>query len=86
MVEYLRVFGHVGFFCLENAHEHQPCWREIVPDRPAVSPIMPKRVGVSADHGGVALKENLVQMLRGAGYEVLDFGDDETMTNRHSQQ
>jgi ribose 5-phosphate isomerase B len=38
---------------------------------------MPKRVGVAADHGGFALKEELVEMLRGADYEVLDFGDSE---------
>jgi len=48
-----------------------------MPDGPAVSPVMPKRVGVAADHGGFALKEQLVGMLRGAGHEVLDFGDDE---------
>jgi ribose 5-phosphate isomerase B len=48
-----------------------------MPDRSAVSPIMPKRIGVAADHGGFALKEYLVGMLRGAGYEVLDFGDGE---------
>jgi ribose 5-phosphate isomerase B len=38
---------------------------------------MPKRIGVAADHGGFPLKEQLVGMLRGAGYEVLDFGDGE---------
>jgi ribose 5-phosphate isomerase B len=48
-----------------------------MPDRSAVSPIMPKRIGVAADHGGFALKEYLVGMLRAAGYEVLDFGDGE---------
>jgi ribose 5-phosphate isomerase B len=48
-----------------------------MPDRSAVSPIIPKRIGVAADHGGFALKEYLVGMLRGAGYEVLDFGDGE---------
>ena len=48
-----------------------------MPDGPAVSPVMPKRIGVAADHGGFALKEPLVGMLRGAGYEVLDFGDGE---------
>jgi len=48
-----------------------------VPDRTAVSPIVMKRIGVAADHGGFALKEHLVGMLRGAGYEVLDFGDGE---------
>ncbi len=46
-------------------------------DRPAVSPVVPKRIGVAADHGGFALKEQLVGMLRGAGYDVLDFGDGE---------
>ena len=46
-------------------------------ERSAVSPIIPKRIGVAADHGGFALKEQLVEMLRGAGYEVLDFGDGE---------
>ena len=48
-----------------------------MPDRSAVTPIMPKRIGIAADHGGFALKEYLVGMLRGAGYEVLDFGDGE---------
>ena len=37
----------------------------------------PKRIGVAADHGGFALKEHLAGLLRGAGYEVLDFGDGE---------
>ena len=46
-----------------------------MPDRPAVSPRTPKRIGIAADHGGFALKEYLVGMLREAGYEVLDFGD-----------
>ncbi len=48
-----------------------------MPDCTAVAPIMPKRTGVAADHGGLALKEYLVAMLRGAGYEVLNFGDGE---------
>ena len=34
------------------------------------------RIGIAADHGGFTLKEHLIAMLRGAGYEVLDFGDD----------
>jgi ribose 5-phosphate isomerase B len=38
---------------------------------------MPKRIGVAADHGGFALKEQLLGMLREVGYEVLDFGDGE---------
>ena len=46
-------------------------------DRPAALPTVPKRIGVAADHGGFALKEYLVEMLRAAGYEVLDFGDGE---------
>jgi ribose 5-phosphate isomerase B len=48
-----------------------------MPERQAVSPIVPKRIGVAADHGGFALKEHLVEMLREAGYAVLDFGDGE---------
>jgi ribose 5-phosphate isomerase B len=39
------------------------------------SPIVLKRIGVAADHGGFALKEDLVNRLRQSGYEVLDFGD-----------
>jgi ribose 5-phosphate isomerase B len=32
------------------------------------------RVGIAADHGGHALKEQLAKSLGGAGYEVIDFG------------
>jgi ribose 5-phosphate isomerase B len=32
------------------------------------------RVGIAADHGGFALKEELVSRLHAAGYEVVDFG------------
>jgi ribose 5-phosphate isomerase B len=32
------------------------------------------RVGLATDHGGFALKEDLVAHLRGAGHEVVDFG------------
>jgi ribose 5-phosphate isomerase B len=34
------------------------------------------RVGICTDHGGFALKEDLVSRLRNAGYEVIDFGAD----------
>ena len=34
-----------------------------------------QRVGIAADHGGFELKEFLAGKLRGAGYEVTDFGD-----------
>jgi ribose 5-phosphate isomerase B len=37
--------------------------------------MMPKHIGVAADHGGFELKEYLVRMLRQVGYEVTDFGD-----------
>ena len=33
------------------------------------------RVGLAADHGGVALKDFLAVRLRSAGYEVIDFGN-----------
>lgn len=32
------------------------------------------RVGVASDHGGFDLKRRLVELLRDAGYEVVDFG------------
>ena len=32
------------------------------------------RVGVAADHGGFDLKEQLVELLKASGYEVVDFG------------
>jgi len=32
------------------------------------------RIGIAADHGGFALKEQLIVALRVAGYEVKDFG------------
>ena len=32
------------------------------------------RVGIATDHGGFALKEELVAHLREVGYEVVDFG------------
>ncbi len=35
------------------------------------------RVGIAADHGGFDLKGQMLEELRGAGYEVLDFGADE---------
>jgi len=32
------------------------------------------RVGIAADHGGFALKTEILRVLRSAGYEVVDFG------------
>ncbi len=32
------------------------------------------RAGIAADHGGFSLKEQLTELLRGPGYEVVDFG------------
>jgi len=32
------------------------------------------RVGIGSDHGGFLLKERVADQLRGAGYEVVDFG------------
>ena len=32
------------------------------------------RIGIATDHGGFGLKEELVDQLRGAGHEVVDFG------------
>ena len=35
------------------------------------------RVGLAADHGGFELKEKMLEELREAGYEVVDFGAQE---------
>jgi ribose 5-phosphate isomerase B len=35
----------------------------------------PLRIGIAADHGGFALKQHLLGMLREAGHVVTDFGD-----------
>jgi len=43
-------------------------------DSRRMPPSAPKRIGVAADHGGFESKEYLARMLRGAGYEVVDFG------------
>lgn len=32
------------------------------------------RIGIAADHGGFALKQQMVNMLRESGYEIADFG------------
>ena len=32
------------------------------------------RIGIATDHGGLALKEELVARIRAAGHEVVDFG------------
>ena len=32
------------------------------------------RVGIAADHGGLTLKGQMAELLRGAGFEVFDFG------------
>jgi ribose 5-phosphate isomerase B len=34
------------------------------------------RVGISTDHGGFGLKEDLIASLRAAGHEIVDFGAD----------
>jgi ribose 5-phosphate isomerase B len=44
-------------------------------DLMTVLPGMVKRIGVASDHAGFDLKQELVRMLRQAGYEVSDYGD-----------
>ena len=34
------------------------------------------RIGLAADHGGIALKMEMTEALRAAGHEVIDFGAD----------
>jgi ribose 5-phosphate isomerase B len=49
-----------------------------IPKCPSPSPskkgIRMMRIGIAGDHGGLDLKEQLARELRGAGYEVVDFG------------
>ena len=39
------------------------------------------RIGIATDHGGFALKQELVERLRAAGHEVIDFGADDDEFN-----
>jgi ribose 5-phosphate isomerase B len=41
----------------------------------SLSPRDPKRIGLASDHGGHGLKQHLAGLLRGAGYEPVDFGN-----------
>ena len=38
------------------------------------------RIGIAADHGGFELKEYLTSALKAAGYEIVDFGAHELVT------
>ena len=33
------------------------------------------KLGIAADHGGFEMKQQIIKLLRGAGYEVVDFGN-----------
>ena len=46
-----------------------------MPDLPSIFPLTPTVIGIAADHGGFDLKQYLVDRLREAGYELIDFGD-----------
>jgi ribose 5-phosphate isomerase B len=46
-------------------------------DSRTMLPRTPKRIGVAADHGGFESREYLAGMLREAGYEVVDFGNNQ---------
>jgi ribose 5-phosphate isomerase B len=37
--------------------------------------VLPRRIGVAADHGGFNLKEQLVKKLHDEGFEVVDYGN-----------
>jgi ribose 5-phosphate isomerase B len=45
-------------------------------DHPTIVSTTPRTVGIAADHGGFALKQQLVIRLREAGHHVVDFGDE----------
>ena len=41
------------------------------------------KIAIGNDHGGVELKQHLVEYLRGKGYEVVNFGTDSTASNHY---
>ena len=45
-------------------------------DRHTIAAKSSKVVGLAADHGGFALKQQLAPLLRAAGHRVVDFGND----------
>ena len=44
-------------------------------EAPTIPAKAPKLIGLAADHGGFALKQQLIGKLSEAGHEVIDFGD-----------
>jgi ribose 5-phosphate isomerase B len=44
-------------------------------DLTAVSKRTPRSIGIASDHGGYELKGYLVRMLNAAGYQVIDYGN-----------
>jgi ribose 5-phosphate isomerase B len=46
-----------------------------MPDDAKTEEQRPGLVGIAADHGGFELKHHLAGLLAGAGYKVVDFGD-----------
>jgi ribose 5-phosphate isomerase B len=49
-----------------------------MPPSSATSETKPKLIGIAADHGGFELKHFLTGALRDAGFQVVDFGDDQS--------
>ena len=41
------------------------------------------KIAIGNDHGGVELKQHLVEYLTGKGYEVVNFGTDSTASNHY---
>ena len=41
------------------------------------------KIAIGNDHGGVELKQHLVEYLTGEGYEVVNFGTDSTASNHY---
>ena len=41
------------------------------------------RIAIGNDHGGVELKQHLLEYLQGQGYDVVNFGTDSTASNHY---
>jgi ribose 5-phosphate isomerase B len=49
---------------------------ETLPEPQEIPEIIPVRIGIAADHGGLELKDKLARKLKDSDYEVIDFGND----------
>lgn len=52
-----------------------------MPDSAPAPKKKPNPIGIGSDHGGIELKQYLLNELRAASYEAVDFGDSQPLPN-----